>query len=636
MILVSSHGEKNEEKAKGQDCSSGCCGELKHLQELIRHYTTPGIAPPSARMIPNVKVEHKPDFRLWHWWKYGWFVASKATQMTGDALVHTIWGPRKKSWGIQMTLMSSLMRNAGQHTDLMDVPSIRMFMGMGGMGPAPPDALVTPVTFRVKKRRLRGILEEFDRQETGKRELSGEWVVGKRTWNRLQTEWKAAQIGESGSHTFAKKTERVMLYIHGGAYYVGSASEKRVISVPLAQYTDSRVFSLDYRLAPETHFPGPLHDAVIGYFRLIDDLHIPPENIIICGDSAGGGLSLALLMYLRDNDYPMPAGAILMSPWVDLTMSGESWESNAQYDVIPVFSPKDHMNPIANYLGDNIDRYLMHPYASPLFGDFKDLPPLLIQSGDSEVLRDEIALLAHKAELAGVNVRHELYQDGVHVFQTFPFLEVWSRSFMAMHDFVRNTLHHLQRESPQVLASKAERSMKQEIDTHAALVISADGTETSVGVEGAKASLLDDDGPDTADSHCLNCGRRQDSTWSSSSETDVESEDEVDIKISVVPPSTDPSPLNTRSNTEDDSQVLPPSKGLKRVSSVSSIPSTLTDSPPTLSKSLRDRSRSLHLANPIAERWRQSRSRSRSRFRRPLTPEVARQVESWSWHFWSS
>ncbi|KAK0478988.1 hypothetical protein IW261DRAFT_196566 [Armillaria novae-zelandiae] len=111
------------------------------------------------------------------------------------------------------------MRNAGQHTDLMDIPSIRLFMGtMGGMGPAPPDALVTPVTSHVKKRRLRGILEEFDRQETGKRELSGEWVVGKRTWNRLQTEWKAAQIGERESHTFAKKTERVMLYIHGGEY----------------------------------------------------------------------------------------------------------------------------------------------------------------------------------------------------------------------------------------------------------------------------------------------------------------------------------------------------------------------------------------------------------------------------------
>lgn len=74
--------------------------------------------------------------------------------------------------------------------------------------------------------------------------------------------------------------------------------------------------ALDYRLAPETCFPGPLHDAVSAYMRLTEELHIPPENIIVCGDSAGGGLSLALLMYLRDNDYPLPSGAILMSPWV--------------------------------------------------------------------------------------------------------------------------------------------------------------------------------------------------------------------------------------------------------------------------------------------------------------------------------
>lgn len=99
-----------------------------------------------------------------------------------------------------------------------------------------------------------------------------------------------------------------------------------------------------------------------------------------------------------------------------MTMSGASWDSNAAYDVIPVFSPDDHMNPIANYLGAGMEKYLMHPYASPIFGDFKDLPPLLIQSGDSEVLQDEITLLANRAELAGVKVRHEEYQDGVRVF----------------------------------------------------------------------------------------------------------------------------------------------------------------------------------------------------------------------------
>ena len=197
--------------------------------------------------------------------------------------------------------------------------------------------------------------------------------------------------------------------------------------------------AIDYRLAPETCFPGPLHDVVCAYLRLVEDLHIPPENIIICGDSAGGGLSLALLMYLRDNGYTLPSGAILLSPWVgeyllfcflllfviihpvivDLTMSCESWDSNAPYDVVPFPAADNHMNPIALYLGENIEMYLTHPYASPLFGDFKDLPPLLIQVGDAEVLRDEIILLAHKATLAGVQVKHELYEDAVSYLNIF-------------------------------------------------------------------------------------------------------------------------------------------------------------------------------------------------------------------------
>jgi acetyl esterase/lipase len=148
----------------------------------------------------------------------------------------------------------------------------------------------------------------------------------------------------------------------------------------------------------------------------VEDLHIPPENIIVSGDSAGGGLALALLMYLRDNDYPLPSGAILMSPWVDLTLSCESWESNALFDVVPFPVMDSHMNPIALYLGEQTEKYLTHPYASPLFGTFEGLPPLLIQAGDAEVLRDEIALLAHKATLAGVLVRHEVFDDAVSHF----------------------------------------------------------------------------------------------------------------------------------------------------------------------------------------------------------------------------
>lgn len=110
--------------------------------------------------------------------------------------------------------------------------------------------------------------------------------------------------------------------------------------------------------------------------------------------------------------------AVLIMLCPDLTMSCDSWDSNSAFDVVPVPAPNDHLNPVGLYLGDDIEKYLTHPYASPLFGDFKGLPPLLIQAGDSEVLRDEITLLAHKASLAGVEVQHELYEDCVSCFST--------------------------------------------------------------------------------------------------------------------------------------------------------------------------------------------------------------------------
>ncbi|KAF9567818.1 alpha/beta-hydrolase, partial [Agrocybe pediades] len=486
--------------------------------QSLLHYET-GSPPPSARVDPKLKLQPRRPLRLWDYWKFGFIVASKATEVTSDVLSHHIWGPRRKSWGIEMTIVTSLIRGAERHSAL---GTIRMLMGIGGLVPLPSDAIVSPVTFLVKRRNLRGILAEYDEKETGKRELSGEWVVGRKTWQRMQTEWKAAKRSDptfsrttSADSTFSdsktlKRKERVILYIHGaGAYYLSSAAVQRIISIPLAKYTDSRVFALDYRLAPETCFPGPLHDAVIAYFRLVDDLHIPPENIIICGDSAGGGLSLALLMYLRDNGYALPSGAILMSPWVDLTMSCESWELNAAYDVVPFPTADNHMNPIALYLGEHTERYLTHPYASPLFGDFKGLPPLLIQAGDAEVLRDEITLLAHKATLAGVQVMHELYEDAIHVFQAYPFLDASRLSFESMRNFVRDVLPKYQAKSPQLLAAIAERGMEEEIETDKSVIVRGDGVEDNLQDLGSdkRASLngekgkgvrtnLDDDGMD--------------------------------------------------------------------------------------------------------------------------------------------
>jgi len=450
----------------------------------------------------------------------GGLLALKATEVAGDVVSHQIWGPRKKSWSLPMTILAGIMRNAGRHSNLVDIPFMRMFLGLGGLVPLPPDALITPVTFRVRKRDLRGILAEFDKLEDGTRELSGEWVVTKRLWQRLQAEWKASQSKSRADPSTPprKHNERIILYFHGGAYYLFSPATHRSITIPLSKFTDARIFSVAYRLAPETRFPGPLHDAVSTYFRMLDDLHIPPSNILFAGDSAGGGLCLATLMYLRDNGYPLPAGAIVMSPWVDLTRSCDSWDSNAPFDIVPIPSNGDHLDPVACYLGSNMERYLTHPYASPLFGDFTGLPPLLIQAGESEVLRDEVTLLAHKATLAGVQVMHELYEDAIHVFQAFPFLEASLHAFSSCRAFVRHGFAVAQPQDPCPLDDHTEAELANEIDNERAQIVRGDGKDKGP----SEGKARDDSEQDSGDA-----------TDSESESSYVSAEDSLAIQIEV-------------------------------------------------------------------------------------------------------
>lgn len=467
------------------------------IATLLRQYETPGVPPPSSRVDPLLQQKGSHVMGIRDLLSLGGLIALKATEVAGDVVSHQIWGPRKKSWSLPMTILAGIMRDAGRHSKLVDIATIRMFLRIGGLVPLPPDALVTPVTFRVRKRELRGILAQFDELEDGTRELSGEWIVTKKLWQRLQAEWKHATVDASTPHR-KHHNERIILYLHGGAYYLFSPSTHRSITVPLSKFTDSRIFAVAYRLAPETRFPGPLHDAVSTYFRLVEDLHIPPSNILFAGDSAGGGLCLALLMYLRDNNYPLPAGAILMSPWVDLTRSCDSWESNSSFDIVPIPSNGDHLDPVACYLGSNMELYLAHPYASPLFGDFTGLPPLLIQAGESEVLRDEITLLAHKATLAGVQVMHELYEDAIHVFQAFPFLEASQHAFSSCRAFVRHGFAFAQPQDPHPLDDHTEAGLASEIDNERAHMVRGDGqdkvsSDVEIQVDSEQESSVDDD-----------------------------------------------------------------------------------------------------------------------------------------------
>ncbi|EJU02599.1 hypothetical protein DACRYDRAFT_78439 [Dacryopinax primogenitus] len=444
----------NDNPEKQLNAASKALTDLITRLDLYR----PGSQPPSSRITPSHSPLPGPEelLSLTGLWNYAGFLSQKAADVAGDVLRHQLWGPKKKSWGVRMTVLSAFMRGVGKYSALGNLALIRLLMSLPAFLPPSSEALITPIAFRVKRRGLRGLLAEYDAQEDGRREITAEWVVSKALWRKLNTEWKREHPDtRPGSRESSRQRQhpprvkgRVILYLHGGAYYVFNASTHRPITIPLSHACSARVFAINYRLAPETRFPGPLHDAVSAYLRLTRDMAIPPSSILLAGDSAGGGLALALALYLRDNAYPLPAGLILLSPWVDLTMSSDSWDSNAAYDIVPVPPPTSHLNPVLNYLGPGpagIGTYLTHPYASPLFGDLSRLPPLLVQCGDAEVLRDECALLAHKAARAGVTVKHEMYEDAVHVFQMLQWLPQTAKAWECVRGFVRGEVREYAR-----------------------------------------------------------------------------------------------------------------------------------------------------------------------------------------------
>ncbi len=205
----------------------------------------------------------------------------------------------------------------------------------------------------------------------------------------------------------------VVLQLHGGGY-IGKM--RNVYRSFAKYYSDMRggikVLTIDYRVAPENPFPAALEDAVAAYKWLLG-LGYKGSDIIVAGDSAGGGLSLALAMYLKDHQESLPAALVLMSPWTDLTASGSSYETNYEND--PLFgNTRESMIYNGEYIGANEPD---NPYISPLFGDFKGLMPMLFQAGSVEMLLSDSTDAAKKAEEAGCNVKLHVYDGMFHVFQ---------------------------------------------------------------------------------------------------------------------------------------------------------------------------------------------------------------------------
>ncbi len=206
---------------------------------------------------------------------------------------------------------------------------------------------------------------------------------------------------------------RTLLYFHGGGYSIGSPLSHRHLVAKLAIDAGVNALSVDYRMAPEDPFPAAVDDAVVAYQYLLDQ-GTDPQKIVLSGDSAGGGLTIATLLALRDLDLPLPAAAAPISPWVDMTCSGESYQTRGDKD--PMIQHEGIRAMASLYLDGQDDKT---PLASPLHADLAGLPPLLIHVGDSEVLLSDSQVLAERARAAGVDVRINIYDDMIHVWHFF-------------------------------------------------------------------------------------------------------------------------------------------------------------------------------------------------------------------------
>jgi len=226
-------------------------------------------------------------------------------------------------------------------------------------------------------------------------------------------------------------SDHIILYSHGGGYIFGSPLTHRSFSTRLASATGMKVFVPDYRLAPEYLFPAAADDILAVYRWLLEQ--VEPHRIVLAGDSAGGGLSLSLLVQIREQGLPMPAGVVLMSPYADLSASSPSLDENS--DTCAMFSGEAIRRAAAGYLGR---APATDPRASPVFADYTGFPRMLVFVSDSEVLRDDGLKIAEKAAEAGVDVQLQVWSGQVHVWPLFvPYIPEANRALRDMVAFMQ-------------------------------------------------------------------------------------------------------------------------------------------------------------------------------------------------------
>lgn len=224
--------------------------------------------------------------------------------------------------------------------------------------------------------------------------------------------------------------DRVVLYLHGGGYVAGSHATHRGLVAPFVRHGRARVLLPEYRLAPEHRFPAAVEDALAAYRWLLEEVGVDAARVAFVGDSAGGGLAVALAVAARDEGLPLPAGVACMSPWADLTASGASVVTNDHNDI---WLDGGLIRPAAGLYAPDEPT---HPWASPLFADLTGLPPMLVHVGTHEVLLDDARRLVHRAREHGVDASLGEFDGLWHVFQAIPGLPEGHRSLRELGAFV--------------------------------------------------------------------------------------------------------------------------------------------------------------------------------------------------------